>query len=213
MFKDRKEAGRRLAEELMRFKDRDPIVLARPRNGVPVGYEVAVALQAPLDLMFVQRIPLASAPGGSVGSVVGTDRFEVFVNEPGVQACGIELSDVDEQTRVQIDQAAKLRDLYRGGRGAVALKGHTAIVVVDGIDTGATTRAMLRCARHAGPERLVLATPVAAEEIVDMLRQEADEIIALERPRERQAVSNFYQRYDQTSDEDIRHYLDMSRPH
>ncbi len=214
MFKDRREAGRRLAEELLRFKGRDPVVLARPRNGVPVGYEVAAALNAPLDVMFVRRIAVASAPGGSAGAVVGSERFEVFVNEPGVQACGVALSDVDEEARRKLDELSELRNVYRGPHEAVALQGRTVILVEDGVGTGATTRAMLRCARHAGPERLILAVPVASEDVLDSLRQEADEIIVIERPHERRAVSSFYQEAeDQTSDEDIRQFLDMTRPH
>jgi putative phosphoribosyl transferase len=213
MFKDRREAGRRLAQELMRFKDRDPVVLARPRNGVPVGFEVAAALEAPLDVIFVRRIAMPAAPGGSAGAVVGTGRFEVFVNEPGVQACGVDLTEVDEEARLQLDEVSKLHDLYRSGREPLPLQGRTAILVEDGVGTGATTRAMLRCARHAGPDRLILAAPVAPLDVIESMRQEADEIVVIERPRERRAIASFYQRYDQTSDEEIRHYLDISRPH
>lgn len=213
MFKDRREAGRRLAQELMRFKTLAPVVLARPRNGVPVGFEVAAALGAPMDVMFVRRIAMPAAPGGTAGAVVGSERFEVFVNEPGVRACGVDLDDVDEEARLQLHEVSKLGELYRGGHEPLSLQGRTAILVEDGIGSGATTRAMLRCARHAGPERLILAVPVAPEEVVESMRQEADEIVVLERPRERRAVSSFYQRYDPTSDDEVRHFLDMSRPH
>ncbi len=213
MFRNHSDAGQRLAKELMRFKDEDPVVLARPRNGVPVAYEVASAMGAPLDIVLVRRIESPDGPGEPVGSVVGPRKVEVYVNEPGVQASGVPLEYVDAEAAQELQEMQRQRQLYLGDREGEPLKGRTVIVVADGMASGATTRAVLRNIRHCGPRKLILAVPAAPRETVDRMRPEADEIVALEVSPEFKAVSAFYENYDQTSDAEVRHFLDLGKKH
>jgi putative phosphoribosyl transferase len=203
LFADRSEAGRRLAERLLRFKDERPVVLALPRGGVPVGFEVARALDAPLDLILVRKIGAPFQPELAVGAVVDGGRAETVVNEDLVREFQIPESYIAEERARQLEEIERRRDLYLAGRVRVPVEGHTAIVVDDGIATGATMEAALHATRRANPKRLVLATPVAPPDTIARLRPQADEVVCLATPRLFAAIGAFYDDFRQLSDEEV----------
>lgn len=174
MFRDREDAGRKLAAELHRFQGSDPVVLALPRGGVPVAFEIARELAAPLDLVLVRKI---GAPGQrelAAAAVVDGENMELVVNQDVVDALGISQAYLDQEAKREVEEIERRRTAYLGGRKRVPVEGRTAIVVDDGIATGATMRAALRAVRRRKPSRLVLAVPVAPPDTVESLRSEVD---------------------------------------
>lgn len=199
-FVDRADAGRRLAAALSRYRGRSPVVLALPRGGVPVAAEIAAALPAPLDLVIVRKIGVPSQPELAMGAVVDASPPAVVRNEDVISAAGISQATFEAECDRQLEEARRRRKLYLAGRPPVALIGKTAIVVDDGIATGATMRVALRCVRAAQPRRLVLAVPVAARRVLASLRPEADEVVCLEPCDDLGAVGAFYRDFTQVED-------------
>jgi putative phosphoribosyl transferase len=212
LFADRSEAGRRLAGRLLRFKDERPVVLALPRGGVPVGFEVARALDAPLDLVLVRKIGAPFQPELAIGAVVDGARAETVLNEEMVREFQIPEDYIAEESARQLKEIERRRELYFAGRTAVPVAGHTAIVVDDGIATGATMEAALHATRRAGPKRLVLATPVAPPDTVERLRPQVDEVICLATPRLFGAIGAFYDDFRQLTDEQVVDLLRRATP-
>lgn len=203
MFADREDAGRQLAARLVRFKDKDPVVLALPRGGVPIGLEVAAALKAPLDLILVRKIGTPGQPELAVGAVVDGERPELVINEDVKRLAGVTDDYIAQEEARQLQEIERRRKLWLGDRPRVAVKGKTALVVDDGIATGATVRAALHAVRRAGPARLVLAAPVAPPETIGSLRADADEIVCLAMPQTFWAISMFYGRFPQVADSEV----------
>lgn len=224
MFTDRVDAGRQLAARLSRRfgsagpapagqpdeplqlgPDR-PVVLGLPRGGVPVAAEVARALDGELDVLVVRKIGVPWQPELALGAV-GEDGVQV-VNEAIASACGLtpeQLDDLASRARAQVE--ARLRQL-RAGRPAIPLAGRTAIVVDDGIATGATMRAAVDVVRAHGAARVVLAVPVAAAEAVDALRGSVDELVVLLAPVDLGGVGLWYADFTQTTDAEVASLLD-----
>lgn len=207
IFEDRRDAGLQLARELLRFRDLDPVVLALPRGGVPVAFEVARALGAPLDLVLVRKIGTPMQPELAAGAVVDGGAMELVRNEDVIAAARIPDSWLREQAIHELEEIERRRRLYLGGRARVPIEGKTAIVVDDGIATGATTRAALRAVRRRKPRQLVLAVPVAPEETLAALRAEVDEIVCLATPRPFGAIGYFYRDFRQLEDDEVRDLL------
>ncbi|MGH7049580.1 MAG: phosphoribosyltransferase [Acetobacteraceae bacterium] len=210
-FTDRADAGRRLAEPLLRFKDQRPVVLALPRGGVPVGYEIARALAAPLDVVLVRKLGAPSQTELAIGAIaLGSEP--VIVTDPHLIATlGIperELAAIEARERHEL---ARRRDVFRAGRPPLEVAGRTAILVDDGIATGATMRAALRATRSGHPAYLVLAVPVAPPEALDALAVEADEIVCLHQPRWFLAVGRFYRHFPQLEDREVVDLLERAR--
>jgi putative phosphoribosyl transferase len=203
LFADRNEAGRRLAQRLVHFRDSRPVVLALPRGGVPVGFEVARQLDAPLDLVLVRKIGAPQQPELAVGAVVDGARAETVVNEVIVRELGVSKRWLEEETARQLGEIERRRALYLADRPRVPVAGRVAIVVDDGIATGATMEAALHATRRAGPERLVLAVPVAPSDTIERLRPQCDEVVCLATPTLFAAIGAFYQRFDQLSDGEV----------
>jgi putative phosphoribosyl transferase len=202
-FRNRADAGRQLARQLIGYASQDPVVLALPRGGVPVGFEVAQALQAPLDLLLVRKI---GAPGHSefgVGAVVDGAHPQVVLNERIVAQLDVSPDYIEEETRRQLQEIERRRRHYLAGRRPVEVAGRTAIVVDDGIATGGTVRAALKGLARARPARLVLAVPVAPADTVERLRAEADDVVCLLTPEPFYAVGEHYDDFTQTSDRDV----------
>jgi putative phosphoribosyl transferase len=212
MLKDRTQAGTQLAAELLRFKEQDPVVLALPRGGVPVGFEVAKALGAPLDLILVRKIGAPFQPELAVAAVVDGERMELVINEDVLEALALSEDDVREQAKREVEEIERRRRLYLGGRERVRVRGRTVLVVDDGIATGATMRAALRAVRRREPSHLVLAVPVAPPETVDLLRREVDEVVCLATPSPFGAIGHFYADFHQVGDDEVRDLLDRSAP-
>ena len=173
-FLDRSDAGRMLGQALALRNDPDPVILALPRGGVPVAAEVARALNAPLDLVLVRKIATPSRPELAVGAVVNGASPEIVVNKDIAAFFGITPDDIRKLADAELDVIRRRRALYLAGRSPMPLKGRSAIVVDDGLATGATMRAALRAVRRQGPARLIMAVPVAAAEGLAGLQAEAD---------------------------------------
>lgn len=212
MFRDRSDAGRLLAQRLLAFRDERPVVLALPRGGVPVGYEIARALAAPLDLILVRKIGAPRAPEFAIAAVAEGAPPTLARNERAIAALAIPQAYIEEAREDALREIARRRARWLGGRVPVALEGRTAIVVDDGIATGATMQAALRATRARKPARLVLAVPVAPRETLKALREEADVCIALESPEDFGAVGQFYERFPQLGDAAVAALLAAAAP-
>jgi putative phosphoribosyl transferase len=202
-FADRSEAGRRLAEALQTFQDQRPVVLALPRGGVPVAYEVAKALRAPLDLVLVRKIGAPFQPELAIGAVVDGERPELVVNQDVVDEYRIPEGYLESERRRQLEEIERRRQLYLAGRPRAQVRERTAIVIDDGIATGATMEAALRATRRADPRRLVLAVPVAPPDALERLRPEVDEVVCLMVPDFLGAIGSFYRDFRQLDDDEV----------
>ncbi len=202
-FADRSEAGRRLAEALQSLKDQRPVVLALPRGGVPVAYEVAKALRAPLDLVLVRKIGAPFQPELAIGAVVDGERPELVVNRDVVDEYRISEEYLESERRRQLEEIERRRQLYLAGRPNAEVRDRTAIVIDDGIATGATMAAALRATRRADPSRLVLAVPVAPPDTLERLRPEVDEVVCLMVPDFLGAIGSFYRDFRQLDDDEV----------
>jgi putative phosphoribosyl transferase len=212
MFRNREEAGMRLAAELRTYKGSDVVVLALPRGGVPVAYEVARELEAPLDLVIVRKIGAPFQPELAVAAVVDGEKPELVVNHDVVEMLGITDAYLREEAGRELDEIERRRRAYVGDREHVPVEGKTVIVIDDGIATGASVRAALRAARRRGPSWLVLAIPVAPPSRVDALRVEVDDLVCLATPEMFFAIGQFYSDFHQVSDEDVRELLARAKP-
>ena len=200
-FRDRSDAGRRLAEALQSYRAQRPIVFALPRGGVPVAAEVCAALDAPLDLIIARKIGVPIQPELAMGAVA--EGGEPVRNEDVIALVGItdaEFAAVCERERREI---GRRRRRYLGDRAPAAVAGHPAIVIDDGIATGATMRAALLAVRARKPQKVVLAVPVAPTSTLDALRAAADEIVCLEDHEPFGAIGLFYRDFTQVSDEEV----------
>jgi predicted phosphoribosyltransferase len=212
-FQNRAEAGRKLAAALAGYKEQRPVILALPRGGVPVAAEVAKALDAPLDLILVRKVGVPSQPELAMGAVVDGGAPLIVRNEDVIRATGVDeavFTAVCDAERIEIERR---RNRYLGDRARADIAGRTAIVVDDGVATGATTRAALRATRQRHPKRLVLAVPVAPTDSLAELRQEADDVVCLEDHALFYAIGVYYRDFSQTSDEEVIKILARFPPH
>ncbi len=203
MFRDRADAGRRLAKALAGYKDRHPVVLALPRGGVPVAAEVAEALEAPLDLILVRKIGVPTEPELAMGAVVDGVAPIVVRNEEVIELSGTTAAEFDRACAQELAEIERRRQLYIGERARAEVEGQVVIVVDDGIATGATTRAALQAIRVRKPKELVLAVPVAPPDTVMSLRGQVDSLICLETPELFGAIGYFYRDFRQVSDQEV----------
>jgi putative phosphoribosyl transferase len=202
-FMNRGEAGSRLADKLLHLKDRQPVVLALPRGGVAVGFEIARALDALLDIVLVQKIGVPWQPELALGAVTDGASHETFIDRGLATSLAVPDSYIDEETARQLEEIERRRKSYCEGRPALEVAGHTAIVVDDGIATGATMRVALQAVRRRGPARLVLAVPVAPPDTLEVLREDVDEAVCLETPIELGAIGFYYRDFHQLSDAEV----------
>jgi putative phosphoribosyl transferase len=203
IFADRAEAGRALAEKLVEKNYEDPVVLALPRGGVPVAAEVAKALNAPLDLVLVRKIGVPYQPELALAAVVDGKNPELVINEDVRRLSGVSDEELQEAEQRELKEIDRRRSLYLQGRDRAPIKDKTAIVIDDGIATGATVRAALKALRRARPKKLVLAVAVAPPETVEKLRGEVDEIVCLETPEPFYAIGLYYYDFGQVSDDEV----------
>jgi putative phosphoribosyl transferase len=201
-FQDRADAGRQLAGKLAHFKDRQPVVLALPRGGVAIGFEIARALAAPLDVVLVRKIGVPWQPELALGAVSDGAEAQTFINE---ELKDLSLPDryIEKETKRQLEEIERRRKIYCADRPPVDVKDRTAIVVDDGIATGATMRVALRAVRRRAPARLVLAVPVAPPDTLADLGKEADEAVCLDTPEMLGAIGFYYRDFHQMSDAEV----------
>jgi len=210
-FRDRADAGRQLVPRLMAYVDQNPVVLALPRGGVPVAFEVAKALRAPLDLIFVRKIGTPDHAEFGLGAVVDGAHPQVVLNEETVDRLKVPPRYIREETQRQLREIERRREHYMAGRPPIDVAGRVAIVVDDGIATGGTVRAALKGLSRARPARLILAVPVAPADTIDRLRTGADEVICLMTPEPFYAVGEHYDDFHQTSDREVTTLLDEAQ--
>ncbi len=208
IFRNRKQAGELLAEEVARRAFPDPIVLGLPRGGVPVAAEVAAKLKAPLDIILVRKIGAPMQRELAVGAVVDGGAPEIVRNEELISAIGLTEDQFQQEAKRQLEIIEERRKLWVAGRARIPVKGKTAIIVDDGIATGATVKASLHALKRQGPQRIVIATPVASRESLEELRRETDDVICLETPEYLGAIGFFYAEFSQVSDAEVSRILD-----
>jgi putative phosphoribosyl transferase len=202
-FRNRTDAGRKLARALSGYKDQQPVVLALPRGGVMVAAEVAAALEAPFDLVLVRKIGVPAQPELAMGAVVdGADPI-VVRNDDVIRLAGVDASEFKSVCAAELAEIERRRRRYIGNRERVELAHRVVIVIDDGIATGATTRAALRAIRMRKPAKLVLAVPVAPTEALPEMRQEADDVVCLEDYEAFGAIGFYYSDFRQVSDQEV----------
>ncbi|MFF3830016.1 phosphoribosyltransferase family protein [Streptomyces sp. NPDC002458] len=201
LFTDRTDAGRQLAEALRHLERRDPVVLGLPRGGVPVAYEVARALGAPLDVIVVRKLGVPYRPELGFGAI-GEGGARVISDEI-VRHAGVREKDLEAVERAEEAELLRRAQTYREGRPRLPLKGRTVVVVDDGVATGATARAACQVVRAQGASHVVLAVPVASPDVAARLREDVDEVVCLSTPHLFSAVGEWYRDFSQTSDEEV----------
>ena len=207
IFQDRREAGQFLAEKLIEYANRaDVIVLALPRGGVPVGYEVANRLNAPLDIFVVRKLGVPGLEELAMGAIASGG---VRVLNPDVLSdVRIHEAIIDQVTEYELSELQRRERLYRGNRPPLELKGRTIIIVDDGLATGSTMRAAVQALRALNPKRIVVAVPVGSADACELLSREADEVICTIVPEIFHAVGEWYENFGQTSDEEVHELLE-----
>ena len=200
MFRDRIEAGRRLADALTHLEGEDVVVLGVPRGGVEVAAEVARVRGWPLDIVIPRKIGAPSNPELGLGAIAPGVRV---LDERMIRSLRVSEAYLEGEVAAQEEEIRRRTEAYRGGRPAVPVIGKVAVVVDDGVATGGTAAAALRWARAAGASRVILAVPVAPREAVARLAKEADEVVALATPEPFFAVGQWYERFPQTSDAEV----------
>lgn len=201
MFTDRTDAGKRLAERLGRFADADVVVLGLPRGGVPVAYEVAASLGAPLDLIVVRKLGVPFQPELAMGAI-GEDGARVL-NDEVVRLAHVtpaEFAAAEKRERAELERRARR---FRAVRPRIDLEGRTALIVDDGIATGSTARAACHVARAHGAAKVVLAVPVAPGDVARRFEGDADELVVYATPEPFFGVGQFYADFSQTSDDEV----------
>ena len=203
IFQDRRDAGRQLATALAQLKNENPLILALPRGGVPVAFEVALALEAELDVLLVRKI---GAPGHqelAIGAVVDGKNPQLVRNEEIIALADPPAGYIEAEQKRQLAEIERRRQLYRGADPPSEVRDRIVIVIDDGIATGASMKAALRGIRQNGPKRLILAVPVAPPDTLQELEQDTDEIVCLAAPVWFRAVGAHYADFSQTTDEEV----------
>lgn len=209
VFQNREEAGRRLAAELIAYRD-DPggVILALPRGGVAVGYQLGLALHLPLDVFITRKLGAPGNPEYALGAVAETGT--VYLNPTAVAEFCLSRADVELSVKAQQKEIARRQNLYRQGRKMPTLTDRTVILVDDGIATGSTFFASVEAIRHLKPRRLIGAIPVGPVDTITDARKRVDELVVLATPHPFWAVGNHYVDFTQVEDRDVVEYLNLA---
>ncbi|MCG3205899.1 MAG: putative phosphoribosyl transferase [Elusimicrobia bacterium] len=213
MFRNRSEAGRKLAQRLSSYRDENPVIVALPRGGVPIGYEVAQHMSAPLDVLIVRKIGYPGQPELAIGAIADGEKGEVVMNNGMVGETEIPPNYIKEEIATKLKEISEMEDIFRSHRPAIKVKNRTVIAVDDGIATGATMRVVVKRLKRENPKKIIVATPVASQEAVDLLKNEADEIVCLDVPVPFMAVGAFYKDFRPVSNEEVIGCLDQALKH
>jgi putative phosphoribosyl transferase len=208
-FLDRRQAGRKLGQALLRFTREDPVVLALPRGGMPVGYEIARLLDAPLEVFIVRKIGIPACREVAMGAIA-SGGLQVLDGDL-IRRLGIQPYAVDIVIKEEMRELARREERYGADSAPPVLRGRTAILVDDGLATGLTMKAAVRAARKQQPARIVVAVPVGARDAIRMLKEEADEVVCLRTPEPFVAVGLWYAQFGQTTDDEVRELAGRSR--
>ena len=209
IFPDRVEAGRRLASSLRKYANHgDVIVLGVPRGGVPVAFEVAKALKAPLDVFVLRKLGVPGHEELAFGAIA-SGRVRVL-DENTIEAAGLSHLDIELVTAMEKEELKRRERAYRGARPPLKVEGKIVILVDDGVATGSSMRVALRALRQMEPAKIVVATPVASTSACDRIQPEADELVCLETPEPFYGVGQFYRDFSQISDAEVNELLDQA---
>lgn len=210
-FENRREAGEYLAEQLAKYADRsDVLVLALPRGGVPVGYEVARALDAPLDIFTVRKLGVPGHEEYAMGAIA-TGGVRVL-NEAAVAQLDISEAEIEEAARQEQEELERREQLYREGRPAPRIEGRTVLLVDDGMATGSSMAAAVKALRHYDPSSIVVAVPTASHATCKEFEDFVDDVVCAITPEPFMAVGVWYEEFAQTTDEEVRELLRKGRP-
>ncbi len=212
MFHDRREAGRKLAEELLKLGLVQPVVLALPRGGVPVAAEIADALHAPLDLVIVRKVGAPGNPELAVAAIVEGDAPDIVLNREMVEVYGLDDSDLRALVAAERPELERRRLVYRSGRPSVSTAGKTVVLVDDGAATGTTMKVVIRALRRRSPREIVVALPVAPPDVVVDLAGEANRVVCLSQPARFLALGHHYHDFPQLTDEEVLDELGRHAP-
>ena len=202
IFPNRNEAGRRLARKLEAYAGRkDTLVLAIPRGGVPIAFQVAAELGVPLDVFVVRKLGVPSQPELAFGAIASGEIR--ILDEQIVESMGISENEIEQIAADEGLELQRREHAYRGGRAPLHLENKTVILVDDGIATGASTRAAIAALRELKPARIVLAAPVAPASTCERLLREVDDLVCLDTPETFYAIGQFYEDFSQVSDEEV----------
>ncbi len=204
-FSDRRQAGRLLGERLSHLADKTVLVLALPRGGVPVGYEIADALGAPLDVYVVRKLGVPGHEELAMGAIA--PREVRVLNEHIAREARVSHDEIEQVTAREKKELERRDRLYRGDRAAPEIEGRTIVIADDGLATGSTMKAAVAALRAQRPESVVVAVPVGAPEVCRELEREADEVVCLITPEFMGAISLFYTDFSQTTDDEVRSLL------
>ena len=209
MFRNREEAGRILADKLSQYRN-DPtaLILALPRGGVVVGYQLSLALHAPLDVVMTRKIGAPGNPEYAIGAVTETGSHSL--NQEAVNSFDLSRHELDQLIHIQEKEIARRKDLYRQGRPLPQLTGRTVLLVDDGIATGSTFMASALAIRNLLPRRLVGVIPVGSPSTIREVRSHVDELVVLMTPDPFYAVGNFFTDFTQVEDRDVIQYLNLA---
>lgn len=208
-FTDRRDAGRRLAAELVQLELADPVVIGLPRGGVPVAFEVAVALSAPLDVLVARKLGAPFQPELGVGAMA-EDGVPMF-DPSSLKSLRLSVEDMADTVASEAEELARRVQLYRGSAPRVPVEGRTAIVVDDGLATGVTARAALRSLGREDPSELILAVPVGPPGAQRAMADTADRVVIVATPERLSAVGQWYDDFTQTSDAEVLELLAQAR--
>jgi putative phosphoribosyl transferase len=208
MFLNRSEAGHQLAENLKDYQVEKPIILALPRGGVPIGYEVAQVLKAPLYAFVVRKVGTPWNPELGIGAVAPGVQI---LDQDSINMLGLRAADLEDIIEQEKEEVKRRQILYQQDENFSDIKGKAVILVDDGIATGVTTRAAIQAIKHLKPSKLVLAVPVGPPETVNRLSKLVDDLICLETPEDFYAVSAFYLSFPQVSDDEVISLLKKSK--
>ena len=208
-FRDRTDAGRRLAAMLEEYRTESPVVLGLPRGGVPVAYEIARALGAPLDVLVVRKVGVPWHPELGAGAVA--EGGYLHLSPDILAAVGLSEQDLAATIEVKRKEVEARVRRFRAGADRVELRGRTVIVVDDGIATGGTVRVALQAIKTAAPRKVVLAVPVASPEVLESLAHEVDRIVCPLVPADLYAIGLWYEDFNQVSDDEVARLLEKSR--
>jgi putative phosphoribosyl transferase len=210
IFRDRSEAGKHLAIKLVRYKDRsDVLVLALPRGGVPVAFEVAQVLHVPLDIFLVRKLGVPGHEELAMGAIATGDVR--VLNEDTIDYLGIPQNVIDSIAETELKELKRKERAYRGNRPEPDVKDKTVILIDDGLATGATIRAAAQALRRQAPARIIVAVPVSAPQTCDEYRIGVDEIVCAVTPEPFFGVGQWYLDFSQTTDEEVRDLLARAR--
>jgi putative phosphoribosyl transferase len=209
-FSNRREAGRLLAATVKVLNLARPLVLALPRGGVPVGYEVARELAAPLDILLVRKIGAPGHEEYGIGALVDGASPQLVIDETAARMTGADQAYIEREVARQLEAIERRRAAYRTGP-PLSLAGRTVIVVDDGIATGGTVKAALKALAKVGPARVILAVPVAPRDVLSELRTLCDEVVCLSSPEPFYAVGEHYVDFTQTEDAEVVQLLSAAR--